>query len=238
MADVGVGGFSSGPIDTGLSAEGMESSDGSMENGVEGTETGETELYSDDCEQELYSLEYDSSEYESELLTYEFTDEKGQEYLYEEDSSLRFNEDGDPVDDVPVVADESFIVRGENYAETGEWSIDWSSKAENADDEGFNKDMPVTVETLQPDTVISRYGSERGRYGTDKGTEYSELSLPYDPKSQEYHEYRVIEPVSCKKGTAAKNFGQKGGGTQYVFTDTFSEMSDPSNPNRTMERIR
>lgn len=129
-------------------------------------------------------------------------------------------------------------MRGDNYNDTGEWTVDWTSNAENADPEGFDKDMPITTETLPPDIIITRYGSERGRYGTDKGTDYSELSLPYDPKSQEYHEYRVIEPISCKKGTVAKNFGQKGQGTQYVFTDTFSEMSNPNNPNRTMERIK
>ena len=39
-------------------------------------------------------------------------------------------------------------------------------------------------------------------------------------------------------GTVAENFGQKGKGTQYSFTDTFKDMSNPNNPDRTMERIK
>lgn len=239
MADAGDGsGSSSAPLegDMGSSSEGTESTVEATETTIEGSEDGDTELYFDEGEQELYDPGYDASEYETELM--DFSYEADDPSSYEADTDVHYNEDGEPVEDVPIVADESFIVRGDNYNETGEWTIDWSSNAENADPEGFDKDMPITTETLPPDTIITRYGSERGRYGTDKGTDYSELSLPYDPKSQEYHEYRVIEPVSCKKGTVARNFGQKGQGTQYVFNDTFSEMSDPSNPNRTMERIK
>lgn len=239
MADAGDGsGSSSAPLegDMGSSSEGTESTVEATETTIEGSEDGDTNLYFDEGEQELYDPGYDASEYETELM--DFSYEADDPSSYEADTDVHYNEDGEPVEDVPIVADEIFIVRGDNYNETGEWTIDWSSNAENADPEGFDKDMPITTETLPPDTIITRYGSERGRYGTDKGTDYSELSLPYDPKSQEYHEYRVIEPVSCKKGTVARNFGQKGQGTQYVFNDTFSEMSDPSNPNRTMERIK
>lgn len=239
MADTGDGsGFSSGGFDAGTStsADGMDATAESMETVLEGNETSDTELVSNESEQELYDPGYDASEYETELL--DFSYEADDPSSYEPESESHYNEDGEPVDDVPVVADESFIVPSDNYNEIGEWTIDWSSNAKNADAEGFDKDAPITNEVLPPDTIITRYGSERGRFGTDKGTEYSELSLPYDPKSQEYHEYRVIEPVSCKKGTVAENFGQKGKGTQYVFSDTFKEMSNPNNPNRTMERIK
>lgn len=234
MTDAGVA--SSPSVSEGAFDGGMDSSAESSETGYDGTETVESELSTDESNQELYASDYNASEYETELL--DFSYESNEPLSYKADSEVHYNEDGDPVSDTPVVADDSFLVESENYNETGEKTIDWSSSAENADSEGFDKDMPVTNEILLPDTIISRYGSERGRFGTDKGTDYSELSLPYDPKSQEYHEYRVIEPVSCKKGTAAKNFGQKGGGKQYIFSDTFSEMSDPNNPNRTMERIK
>lgn len=239
MADAGDGsGYSSGTTDAGVgtSSEGMDVSAESLETGLESTETSNTELVSNEGEQELYDPGYDASEYETELLDFSYEADDPSSYI--PDSEPHYNEDGEPVDDVPVVTDESFIVPSDNYNETGEWTIDWSSNAKNADAEGFDKDAPITNEVLPPDTIITRYGSERGRFGTDKGTEYSELSLPYDPKSQEYHEYRVIEPVSCKKGTVAENFGQKGKGTQYVFSDTFKEMSNPNNPNRTMERIK
>ena len=239
MADTGdSSGYSSGASDAGVgtSSDGMDASAESLETGLEGDETINTELFSNESEQELYDPGYDASEYETELLDFSYEADDPSSYI--PDSGPHYNEDGEPVDDVPVVTDGSFIVPSDNYNETGEWTIDWSSNAKNADPEGFDKDAPITSEILPPDTIIARYGSERGRFGTDKGSDYSELSLPYDPKSQEYHEYRVIQPVSCKKGTVAENFGQKGKGTQYVFTDTFKEMSNPNNPNRTMERIK
>lgn len=208
------------------------------EDSLEGSENVDTELYEDEWDEELYTSDFDKSEYEEELFTNVYTDKNGVEHIYKEDTEVHYNENGEPVDEVPVVADESYIVRSDDYNETGEWSIDWESYAVNADDDGFDKDTPVTSETLTENTIIARYGSERGRNGTDVGTDYSELSLPYDPESQEYHEYRVISPVECKKGVAAQNFGQKGHGTQYLFKDTFAEMANPNNPNRTLERIR
>ena len=234
MPDAGTA--SGSPVSEGSLDGGTDSSVESSETGFDGTETVDSELNADESNQELFDTNYDASEYETELM--DFSYEASDPSSYEADSDVHYNEDGDPVGDVPIVVDDSFLVEGDNYSETGEKNIDWSSNAENADPEGFDKDMPITNETLPPETIISRYGSERGRFGTDKGTDYSELSLPYDPKSQEYHEYRVIEPVSCRKGTVAKNFGQKGGGNQYVFSETFLEMSNPNNPNRTMERIR
>lgn len=226
MADTGEGGFEGS----------AESSAESMETSFDSSETFDSELCVSEGEQEIYNPGYDQSDYEAELM--DFSCEAKEPSFYEADTQVHYNESGEPVGDVPVVVDESYIVRAENYNETGEWEIDWKSNAENSDPEGFDKDMPIETVTLPPDTIIVRYGSERGRYATDKGTDYSELSLPYDPKSQEYHEYRVIDPVSCKKGTVAKNFGQKGHGTQYVFSDTFAEMADQKNPNRTLERIR
>ena len=210
------------------SVEGMDASAESFDTALDGGETSETELYTDSGEQELYDPGYDANEYETELMDFSYEDDDPS--TYEADTETHYNEDGDPVDDIPDVADESFILRGDNYNDTGEWTIDWTSNAENADPEGFDKDMPITTETLPPDTIITRYGSERGRYGTDKGTDYSELSLPYDPKSQEYHEYRVIEPVSCKKGTVAKKFRSKRSGNaicvyRYFFRDVKSEQS-------------
>lgn len=234
MADAGESGGTSMGSSAGEADSAAESMESTVETSIEGSEDGDTDLYSDEGEQELYTSEYDASEIEFDGFLYG----SDKSSSYEADMKGLFNEDGEPVDDVPIVADESFIVRDENYNETGEWRIDWESNAQNADSEGFDKDSPITTETLPADTVIARYGSERGRYGTDKGTDYSDLSMPYDPKSQEYHEYRVIEPVSCRKGTVGKNFGQNGQGTQYVFTDSFAEMSNPNNPNRTMERIK
>lgn len=140
------------------SVEGMDASAESFDTALDGGETSETELYTDSGEQELYDPGYDANEYETELMDFSYEDDDPS--TYEADTETHYNEDGDPVDDIPDVADESFILRGDNYNDTGEWTIDWTSNAENADPEGFDKDMPITTETLPPDTIITRYGSE------------------------------------------------------------------------------
>lgn len=208
------------------------------ETGLEETETVETELVRDESERELYTGDKAPDEYESELTG--ASREEAETEACAPVTETFYNKDGEPVDEVPIVTDERFMTETENYARTGIKTIDWNSFAENATDDGlgFDKDVPVTEKELPPDMVIVRWGSERGRNGTSAGTQYSEVSLPYDEKTIEYHEYRIIGPVKCKAGIVARNFGQKGGGDQYLFSDTFAEMANPNNPNRSLERIR
>lgn len=218
MPDAGGAGGPS--VSEGAVDAGMESSAEAVEIGSEGMETVDSELCSDKSDQELFDISDDLNEYEVELMDFSY---EAKDPSYQVDMETHYNENGDPVGDVPIVTDDSFLVEGDNYVENGEKTIDWSSNAENSDAEGFDKDVPVTYDTLPPETIISRHGSERGRYGTDKGTDYSELSLPYDPATHEYHEYKVLKPVTCKSGIAAKNFGQKGGGKQFFFQKHFQK---------------
>ena len=215
----------------------------SVESGFESAETTDSELFTDKSYQELYDPGYDHSEFETELLDFHYDffergdpDDKSYE-SYKPDTEIHYNKDGEPVD-VEIITDEEFRIDEVDYLETGRWKIDWDTRAKNAREHGFDASEPVTDEVLMPGLIIARYGSEFGQNGTDKGTEHSKLSLPYDPKSQEYHEYRVISPVSCKKGIVAENFGKEGKGTQYYFLKSFVEMSDPKNPNRTLEKIK
>lgn len=218
-----------------------ESSGESFESGFENGENENTELFTDESETELYDPGYDPHEYEEELLTnVDFIkNDKGEETVVFSKAESHVNKDGELVPDAPIVKDEKYIKFSDNYNETGEWSIDWDAYAKNSDGEGFDKTQEINTDaTLEPGKVIARYGSDFGSNATEVGTDYSKLSMPYDESSQEYHEYQVIKPVTCKSGKAAPNFGDDGGGQQYHFSQSFAEMSNPNNPNRTMIKIR
>ena len=105
--------------------------------------------------------------------------------------------------------------------------VDWiGCRTEFADDYGFDKrnveanGRYVISYTLPKDTIIIRYGSERGQYTAPRNTRFEEVSLPYTVESVEYHEYRVVADglrVECivDKGKVAPMFCQPGGGVQY-----------------------
>lgn len=200
------------------------------------TETKESNLYASELysgessgqgtDQNMYSFESGSNQCSCELYKQEFDSDKSNQADQKIQGHLdKVNSNGEPVGDCPNVAESYYLKESEAYYETGlRDTVDWKSFAVNSDESGFDKDYPVTTETLQPGDVIVRYGSERGRYATLPGTDFSELSLPYDPNTIEYHEYRVVKPISCESGKAAKNFDQKGLGQQQLFADTFSDM--------------
>lgn len=216
MADAGDGASSA----TGFDAGG-ESTAEAMESSSESFETAETELCSNnEAEQELYEPGYDASEYEQELTDYSY-----EEAETVETTEQRFNDKGEPVGDKPDVAESYYLKEGDSYYEDGlRTEVDWDTLAENSDEKGFDKDTPVESHTFEVGEIFSRYGSEKGRYATEIGTEYPKLSLPYDSSTHEYGEYEVCKPVECEKGKAAKNFGQEGEGTQYLFSKTMSDM--------------
>ncbi|MBR1433101.1 TNT domain-containing protein [Ruminococcus sp.] len=55
--------------------------------------------------------------------------------------------------------------------------------------------------TLEPGTVLSRWGSEDGVFLSDKGTEYDNLQLPTVKEKKPYSEYEVLKafPVEVSK---------------------------------------
>ncbi len=197
---------------------------------AETVETPGTELYTDEGQTELYDAAQGNAEAEPDKTTELYNNTEVTETVAVSPEPL-FNREGEPVTDTPTVRDESFY----KYDENGEKVIDWDKYGVNSEKgTGFDTEQPQTEVVMQEGEVFARYGSERGRTATDVGTEYSSLSLPYDEKTIEYHEYRVCKPISCTKGVAAENFGEKGGGTQYMFTNNINRMLREG----TIERIK
>lgn len=128
---------------------------------------------------------------------------------------------GEPITEAFKVRDESYYTIGRN----GRRVINWSGPT--ADRDGFDTDHKeqngahrMLVE-LPAGTELLRYGSPGGSFTAPKGTDYEELSLPYEKDSMEYNEYRVIadgvyvEVCRAERGRAAPLFDQCGGGVQY-----------------------
>lgn len=188
-----------------FSYESAPANSGLYENSYEDSQYA-TELsdfsYENEEEQELVDPSYDHHEYEAELMDFSY------ETVY--------NDAGVEIQGPPVLSDDKFAGANGN--------TDWNSYAKNSDENGFDTNNPIETVTLPAGTVVARYGSGRGHYASDQGTEYGALSLPYEKSSLEYHEYVTTCPITCQKGVVAENFGQKGGGTQYMFTWSFSAM--------------
>jgi len=68
---------------------------------------------------------------------------------------------------------------------------------------------------------IDRYGSEYGSFLSPAGMSYAARSIPPQnldgapPATCNYHDYRVIKPLTVHAGPVAPWFGQPGGGLQY-----------------------
>ena len=83
-----------------------------------------------------------------------------------------------------------------------------------------------TVESLQPGTVIDRYGTENGRFVSPEGTPISARSLPRDTNTQQLFSYEVIRPLPVQSGTIAPAFGEFGGGIQYLLPFGERDLAD------------
>jgi RHS repeat-associated protein len=72
-----------------------------------------------------------------------------------------------------------------------------------------------STETLQPGTLIDRFGTDAGRFASPLGTPTPLRSLPYGAAERPYNSFRVVKPFDVQTGSTAPWFGQMGGGTQY-----------------------
>ena len=217
MADDAEGGASGG-----MDADTSDAADSGME-AAESSETTDAELYSDEVSDELYDPGYDPHEYEAELMDFSYEKNEGKTETQETE---KYNSAGEKISGEREMSSPEFAQKGENYYEDGlheKDTADWKSFAENSDENGFEKGSVETA-TMEKGAVFSRYGNEMGRFATEPGTEYEKLSLPYDEKTCEYAEYRVVSSFECKKGTIAANFEQSGQGTQYMFKDNIAQM--------------
>jgi RHS repeat-associated protein len=80
--------------------------------------------------------------------------------------------------------------------------------------------------TLQPGTMIDRYGYEGGSFVSPEGIPYEMRSLAPGTEVKPYHIYEVVKPVDGLGGEIAPWFGQPGGGTQYKLNQTIQELLD------------
>ena len=86
--------------------------------------------------------------------------------------------------------------------------------------------------TLQPGTVIDRYGYAGGSYLSPINTSYKARAVEPGTISKPYNVYVVKEPIRVYAGEVAPWFGMPGGGTQYYLGDgiTVQLLLEGSNP--------
>lgn len=90
--------------------------------------------------------------------------------------------------------------------------------------DGF-KGPPQDV-TLEPGTMIDRYGQPGGRFLSPVDTAYEARALPYDKEKMDYHVYEVRKPLPVKAGEIVPWFDQAGGGTQYMTAAPVTQLTD------------
>ena len=83
-----------------------------------------------------------------------------------------------------------------------------------------------TNTTLQPGTVIDRYGGRGGSFASPQGTPPAARSLPPGAENRPLNAYEVVQPVQVDAGQAASWYGQPGGGIQYDFGRSIQELID------------
>lgn len=91
--------------------------------------------------------------------------------------------------------------------------VDAAGKINWPPHDGFAAD-PVST-TLQPGTLIDRFGSEGGTFFSPKGESFDARALPYVCSQMAYTVYRVDKPVHVLEGKAAPWFNEPGGAEQY-----------------------
>jgi len=80
------------------------------------------------------------------------------------------------------------------------------------------------TETLQPGTLIDRYGHPKGTFASPEGTQFEMRALPSENATMPYHVYEVVESVEVNSGRVAPWFGQPGLGTQYEFSSPIQNL--------------
>lgn len=79
--------------------------------------------------------------------------------------------------------------------------------------------------TLLKGTVVSRYGSNRGRYTSPDKTTLSKRSLDRETRNDnEFHRFKIVRDIECIKGVVAPWFNQEGKGIQYKFSKPIEQL--------------
>jgi len=80
--------------------------------------------------------------------------------------------------------------------------------------------------TLEPGTIVDRYGGTGGSFASPRGTPPWARSLPYGAENRPLNTYEVVKPLEVDAGRAVPWFGQPGGGIQYDFGRSIQELID------------
>jgi len=78
--------------------------------------------------------------------------------------------------------------------------------------------------TLQPGTLIDRYGPPSGKFVSPEGTPFPQRALPWNSQYDRYTRYQVIKPIEVEEGLVAPWFDQPGLGKQYKFNMTIEQL--------------
>jgi hypothetical protein len=84
--------------------------------------------------------------------------------------------------------------------------------------------------TLQPGTVIDRFGALGGRFASPAGTPFAMRALPPGAASAPYNMFRVLQPFEVNAGTTAPAFGQIGMGLQYELPNSVGALIEGGFP--------
>ncbi|MFA9466850.1 MAG: glycohydrolase toxin TNT-related protein, partial [Velocimicrobium sp.] len=123
-----------------------------------------------------------------------------------------------------IIYANSVVGRGTKGASnSGKW-IDDAGNIKWPKNDGFAGSTKNV--TLQPGTVIDRYGYESGTFVSPKGVPYEMRSLAPGTELKPYNVYEVIKPLDGLGGKAAAWFDQPGGGTQYKLSKSIQELLD------------
>ncbi len=100
---------------------------------------------------------------------------------------------------------------------------DWSFAPHNGEMPGTR----IENQVLKAGTIVDRYGGSDGKYVSPVGTSFKARALPYVRNPYAYHMYVLQEDLeNVTISRAAKAFGQKGGGIQYMLDKKVKELGD------------
>lgn len=110
------------------------------------------------------------------------------------------------------------------YYDQNTGAIRWPGENGDPNINGF-QNGEFQTETLQPGTIIDRYGdTKRGRFFSPYGTSLEARALPPQATQSPYTAYRVLKPFEVKSGQIAPWFDQPGEGIQYLSDLTVEEL--------------
>ncbi len=83
---------------------------------------------------------------------------------------------------------------------------------------------PPNAGTLQPGSIVDRFGGPSGTFVAPQGTPFPARSLPANFASKPLNAYEVLKPVKADAGVTAPWFKQPGGGVQLELPRSVQKL--------------